>query len=42
MVEIIFGTGGIILAAPITVVVFVLVKMRYVDDPLEEEDGKPT
>ena len=42
VVEIIFGTGGIILAAPITVVAFVLVKMRYVDDPLEEEEEKAT
>jgi predicted PurR-regulated permease PerM len=42
VVELIFGTGGVILAAPITVVAFVLVKMRYVDDPLEqEEDKKP-
>src|SRR4051794_40443221 len=40
VVELIFGTGGIILAAPITVVVFVLVKMLYVDDPLEQEEGK--
>jgi predicted PurR-regulated permease PerM len=40
VVELIFGTGGIILAAPITVVVFVLVKMRYVDDPLEQEEDK--
>jgi len=38
VVEIIFGTGGVILAAPITVVVFVLVKMQYVDDPLEQEE----
>jgi predicted PurR-regulated permease PerM len=40
VVEIIFGTGGLILAAPITVVVYVLVKMLYVDDPLEQEEGK--
>ena len=40
VVEIIFGTGGLILAAPITVVVFVLVKMLYVEDPLEEEASK--
>jgi len=40
VVELIFGSGGIILAAPITVVVFVLVKMLYVDDPLEQEEGK--
>ena len=36
-VQLIFGTGGIVLAAPITVVLFVLVKMLYVDDPLEQE-----
>jgi len=40
VVELIFGTGGVILAAPITVVIFVLVKMRYVDDPLEQEEEK--
>jgi predicted PurR-regulated permease PerM len=40
VVELIFGNGGIILAAPITVVVFVLIKMLYVDDPLEQEEGK--
>jgi len=40
VVEIIFGTGGVILAAPITVVVYVLVKMLYVDDPLEQEESK--
>lgn len=40
-VELIFGTGGIVLAAPITVVIFVLVKMFYVDDPLKPEENKP-
>jgi predicted PurR-regulated permease PerM len=40
VVEIIFGTGGLILAAPITVVVYVLVKMLYVDDPLEQKVSK--
>jgi predicted PurR-regulated permease PerM len=40
IVEIIFGTGGVILAAPITVVVYVLVKMLYVDNPLEQEQSK--
>lgn len=35
--ELIFGTGGIVLAAPMTVVLFVLVKMLYVDNPLEQE-----
>jgi predicted PurR-regulated permease PerM len=34
-VDLIFGTIGIVLAAPITVVVYMLVKMTYVDDPLE-------
>jgi hypothetical protein len=29
-----------VLAAPITVVVYVLVKMLYVDDPLEQEEEK--
>jgi predicted PurR-regulated permease PerM len=38
-VELIFGTAGIVLAAPITVVAFVLVKMCYVDDPLEQDEG---
>jgi predicted PurR-regulated permease PerM len=37
-VELIFGTAGLVLAAPITVVAFVLVKMCYVDDPLEQEE----
>jgi predicted PurR-regulated permease PerM len=36
----IFGTGGIVLAAPITVVVYMLVKMLYVEDPLEQEEEK--
>jgi predicted PurR-regulated permease PerM len=40
MVEIIFGAGGLILGAPITVVVFVLVKMLYVEDPLEQEENE--
>jgi predicted PurR-regulated permease PerM len=39
-VELIFGTGGIVLAAPITVVVYMLVKMLYVEDPLEQEEEK--
>lgn len=34
-VDLIFGTVGIVLAAPLTVVVYMLVKMTYVDDPLE-------
>ena len=37
--ELIFGTGGILLAAPLTAVTFVLVKMLYVEDPLEEEEA---
>jgi predicted PurR-regulated permease PerM len=37
-VQIVFGTGGILLAAPITVVLFVLVKMLYVEDPLEQKE----
>jgi predicted PurR-regulated permease PerM len=35
-VDLLFGTIGIILAAPITVAVYMAVKMIYVDDPLEE------
>lgn len=34
-VDLIFGTIGIVLAAPLTVVIYMLVKMNYVDDPLE-------
>jgi predicted PurR-regulated permease PerM len=41
-VELIFGTAGIVLAAPLTAVIFVLVKMLYVDDPLEEDEGSKT
>jgi hypothetical protein len=29
-----------VLAAPITVVVYMLVKMLYVEDPLEQEEEK--
>jgi predicted PurR-regulated permease PerM len=39
-VELIFGAAGIVLAAPLTVVVFVLVKMLYVDDPLELDEAR--
>ncbi|HWE77435.1 MAG TPA: AI-2E family transporter [Pseudolabrys sp.] len=39
-VDLIFGTIGIVLAAPITVVIYMLVKMSYVDDPLELHSGK--
>ncbi len=35
-IDLLFGTIGIVLAAPITVAVYMLVKMAYVDDPLEE------
>jgi predicted PurR-regulated permease PerM len=34
-VDLIFGTAGIVLAAPITVVIYVLIKACYVEDPLE-------
>lgn len=37
LVDMIFGTAGIFLAAPITVVVYVLIKACYVEDPLELE-----
>jgi predicted PurR-regulated permease PerM len=36
-VDLIFGTAGVVLAAPITVVVYILVKAHFVDDPLELE-----
>lgn len=36
-VDLLFGTIGIVLAAPITVAIYMTVKMAYVDDPLEEE-----
>jgi len=39
-VDLIFGTIGILLAAPITVVIYALVKMTYVDDPLELHTGQ--
>jgi predicted PurR-regulated permease PerM len=38
-VDLIFGTAGIVLAAPITVVIYVLVKACYVEDPLELHGG---
>ncbi len=43
--DLLFGTAGIVLAAPLTVVVYMAVKMNYVEDPLEEADtasGKST
>ncbi len=36
IVDLLFGTVGVIFAAPITVAAFMAVKMIYVDDPLEE------
>jgi len=39
-VDLIFGTAGIVLAAPITVVVYVLIKAIYVKDPLELDARK--
>jgi predicted PurR-regulated permease PerM len=36
-VDLVFGTAGIVLAAPITVVIYVLIKANYVEDPLELE-----
>jgi predicted PurR-regulated permease PerM len=35
----IFGTIGVIMAAPMTIVVFMAIKMMYVDDPLDEHRG---
>lgn len=39
VVDLLFGTVGVIFAAPITVAVFTLIKMSYVEDPLEETAG---
>jgi predicted PurR-regulated permease PerM len=36
-ISLLFGTAGIVLGAPITAVVYVLIKMHYVDDPLEQD-----
>jgi predicted PurR-regulated permease PerM len=36
-VDLVFGAPGIVLAAPITVVVYILIKASYVEDPLELE-----
>jgi predicted PurR-regulated permease PerM len=33
----IFGAIGVIMAAPMTIVVFMAIKMMYVDDPLDED-----
>jgi predicted PurR-regulated permease PerM len=38
--DLLFGVIGIILAAPITVVVYMAVKMIYVEDPLEEHTAE--
>ncbi|HEU5017437.1 MAG TPA: AI-2E family transporter [Pseudolabrys sp.] len=38
--ELLFGITGVVLAAPITVVVYMAVKMLYVEDPLEEHTAK--
>ena len=37
VLDLIFGTAGIVLAAPITVVAYILIKANYVEDPLELE-----
>jgi len=39
-VDLVFGTAGIVLAAPITVVIYVLIKANYVADPLELEAAR--
>jgi predicted PurR-regulated permease PerM len=39
-VDLLFGTVGIILAAPITVAVYMAIKMVYVDNPLDEPKSK--
>lgn len=36
-----FGFGGLLMSGPLTVVVFVLVKMLYVEDVLEKRRGRP-
>ncbi len=38
--DLLFGTIGVIMAAPITVVVYMAVKMMYVDDPLEDRSAQ--
>lgn len=38
--DFLFGTIGVVLAAPITVVVYMAVKMIYVEDPLEEHTAE--
>jgi predicted PurR-regulated permease PerM len=39
--DLLFGTIGVIMAAPITVVVYMTAKMIYVDDPLPEGRARP-
>lgn len=38
-IEFIFGIGGILLAAPLTAVIYILIKMLYVEDPLARDEG---
>jgi len=35
-VDLLFGTIGLVVAAPITVAIYIAVKMAYVEDPLNE------
>jgi predicted PurR-regulated permease PerM len=37
-VDLLFGAIGIVLAAPLTVAIYMAVKMAYVEDPLEEDE----
>ncbi len=39
-VDLLFGTIGVVLAAPVTVAIYMAIKMAYVDDPLEEENAE--
>lgn len=41
-IDLLFGTIGIILAAPITVAIYIAIKSAYVDDPLCEEEARPS
>jgi len=36
--DLLFGIPGVVLAAPLTVTVYIAVKMTYVEDPLEEDE----
>lgn len=36
--DLLFGISGVVLAAPLTVAVYIAVKMTYVEDPLEEDE----